>query len=136
MSLFVCIIIRPIGFTAIFFSVNGYQYAEATKVAWLEFLTIIIQYIYQIYLFDDSQDILEIIGVILIVIGSTTSMIQELYNYCYKYNTHNKEYQPIRDMDSNDHLLDEHISYVMIYLNRHNCKLLNSQYLLELKLSN
>ena len=45
------ILIGIIGFCAVASSVIGYQYGEATKVAWLEYMTIAFAFLYQIYIF-------------------------------------------------------------------------------------
>eukprot|EP01083_Nonionella_stella_P207795 754543_1 len=86
-------------FCALSCSVIGYQYGEMTKVAWLEYITLIYAFAYQTFLFDDVPNTFEIIGAVLVVLACCVSLLEEVYN---KYVKQTISYHPIRNLSSSD----------------------------------
>eukprot|EP01084_Bolivina_argentea_P104474 187063_1 len=90
------------GFVGMALFVMGYQYGDATKVAWLEYINIIITMLYQTFLFNDIPNVYELCGTIMVFIGS----ILPLFHECFKkYHQQIVPYQAV-DMDS-EFLYDE-----------------------------
>ena len=77
-SLGIMVIIGLIGFIALSLNVIGFQYGDATKVAWMEYTAIIFSFIYQIFVFRDPLDRLEVIGCVLVGIACSLSVSEEL----------------------------------------------------------
>ena len=101
-SIIITISVGILGFTALSLNVIGYQQAEATQVAWLEFILIIFEYMYQIFLFNDAPNALEIIGIVLVIIGSSISIMEAFYRrYYLNKNNETNEYELIPDKDEN-----------------------------------
>ena len=75
------IIVGIFGFIALSLNVIGFQYGDATKVAWLEYIIILFSFIYQIWLFDDTPNELEIVGLLFIIFACFLSLFEELYNH-------------------------------------------------------
>ena len=73
-----------LGFVSMCMAVIGYQYGFATKVTWLEYSAIIFGFIYQIFLFNDFPNSFELIGTILVLIASSLSLLEEVYNHYFK----------------------------------------------------
>ena len=72
------------------FNISGYQYGEATKVAWLEYVSLIVNWMYSIFLFDDTPDVYEIIGVTILVIACCIiPLSKEFYEYYTKHYNYN-----------------------------------------------
>ena len=67
------------GFGAVSLNVIGYQYGEATKVVWSEYLILVFAFLYQIFVFDVIPNQFEIVGVILIITACMLSLAEELY---------------------------------------------------------
>ena len=80
-AIVIMIAIGILGFGALCFNVIGFQYAEATKVVWLEYITIVFTFLYQIFLFNDIPNMLEIIGAFMVIIACCLSLIEEMYNH-------------------------------------------------------
>ena len=79
-----------IGLTCV---VIGYQYDDATKIAWIEYNEVIIGYIYQIIIFNDIPDLFDVIGIILLSIASLLTVIEELYKYYTNINDNDELYE-------------------------------------------
>ena len=80
---------------ALSLDVVAYQYGDATKIAWIQYLAIIFCYIAQIILFDDVPDIFVIIGIILVIIAASLSVLEEAYKNYYENNEEQHKYQEI-----------------------------------------
>ena len=74
------------GFAALCLNIVGFQYGDATKVGWLEYIAIVFTFMYQIWLFNDIPDTFEIIGAILVIIACAMSVLEEVYNHYYCQN--------------------------------------------------
>ena len=79
LSISVACIASIIGFGALSLSVIGYQYGEATKVVWAEYLILVFAFLYQIFVFDVIPNQFEIVGIILIIIACSLSLAEEMY---------------------------------------------------------
>ena len=75
------LILGIFGFVALQCIVIGFQYADATKVAWLEYIIIVFSFAYQIFLFNDIPNELEIIGVGFVMLAAILSLLEELYYF-------------------------------------------------------
>eukprot|EP01084_Bolivina_argentea_P314771 545233_1 len=89
-SIIIMIIIGIFGFIALSLNVIGFQYGEATKVAWMEYIAVVFAFIYQIYLFNDIPNKFEVIGVVLLTIACITSITEEFILHNYFKNKLNK----------------------------------------------
>merc|ERR1712087_466965 len=67
------------GFNALSLNVIGFQYGNATRVAWLEYTSIIFSFLFQTFLFRDPLDQFEVIGCILVAMGCSLSVFEEVY---------------------------------------------------------
>ena len=85
------------------FNISGYQYGEATKVAWLEYVSLIVNWMYSIFLFDDTPDVYEIIGVTILVIACCIiPLSKEFYEYYTKHYNYNGTGDNDSDSDSEE----------------------------------
>ena len=80
-SILILVIVGFNGFNALSLNVIGFQYGDATKVAWFEYLVIIFAFLFQVFLFHDPIDQFEVIGCVLVAIGCSLSILEELYVY-------------------------------------------------------
>ena len=96
-SIGIMIVIGFNGFAALCLNVVGFQYGDATKVGWLEYIAIVFTFMYQIFLFGDIPDIFEIIGVILVIIACAMSVLEEVYHHYYEHDevSSDEDYQII-----------------------------------------
>ena len=94
-----------IGFCALSFNVIGFQYGDATKVAWIEYLQIILAFIIQSTIFNDTPNWYEITGGILILTAAFLAIFEELYKH-YFVNNEEDEYQLIPENDELDVNID------------------------------
>mmetsp|Transcript_66394 Transcript_66394/g.105573 ORF Transcript_66394/g.105573 Transcript_66394/m.105573 type:complete len:91 (+) Transcript_66394:1-273(+) len=62
---------------ALALNIIAYQYAEATKVSWLEYTGIVFTFVYQIVVFGDVPNALELSGVALILTASMLPLLEE-----------------------------------------------------------
>ena len=69
------------GFGGICLSVVGYQYGDATKVAWLEYTSIVFGYLYQILVFGDIPNLYGIIGIVLVIVACGMLLVEEYHSY-------------------------------------------------------
>ena len=97
-DIMITIIIGIVGFTAVSMGTIGFQYGEATKLAWLEYTSIIFAFLFQTYLFNDIPNDFEIIGAVLIGIAICLSIAEEIYHN-YKKNKDKQGYEqiPVKD---------------------------------------
>ena len=80
-SIVIIIIVGINGFIALCLNVVGFQYGDATKVAWLEYIETVFTLLYQIFLFNDIPNTFEITGAVLVVIACCISVGEEIYNH-------------------------------------------------------
>ena len=85
-SILILVALGIFGFGGLSLYVIGFQYAAATKVAWLEYITIVFSFLYQIFLFNDIPNILEVIGLSFVVTACCFSLLEEWYYYHIKRN--------------------------------------------------
>eukprot|EP01084_Bolivina_argentea_P028623 53167_1 len=89
-SIFMLIIISALGFSFVILNIISYQIGDATKIIWFENIDLIASYCYQIFLFNDIPNHLEIVGAILTVIAAFFPLSEEIYDHCKK-----PQYQPV-----------------------------------------
>eukprot|EP01083_Nonionella_stella_P014548 40848_1 len=94
-STLLILLLGVVGFGALTCSIVGYQYADATKVAWLEYTTLLFAFSYQIFLFGDIPNTLEVIGVIFVLLACVVSILEELYK---KYLTNKISYSVLHNI--------------------------------------
>eukprot|EP01083_Nonionella_stella_P044700 120284_1 len=66
---------------ALMFVVLGFQYGEATKVAWMEYWAVPFGFVYQWIIFDEIPNIFEILGAVIVIVGCLIGAAEEYYNY-------------------------------------------------------
>eukprot|EP01083_Nonionella_stella_P019690 54682_1 len=66
---------------ALMLIVVGYQYGEATKVAWMEYMLLPFGFVYQIMMFGVMPNIYEITGIVIVLSTCLLSIAEEYYNY-------------------------------------------------------
>eukprot|EP01084_Bolivina_argentea_P251768 422406_1 len=84
----IILLITVLAFVGLLCNVIGYQYADATKVSWLEYIIIPINFIWQTYLFHDVPNSYECYGSILVTIGCLLPVVEEIYKYCISSKGH------------------------------------------------
>ena len=77
----ICIIMGILSIFALMFLVLGYQYGEATKVSWMEYMNVPIGYLYQWIIFNQPPNIYETIGALIIFSTCIIEAVEEYYNY-------------------------------------------------------
>eukprot|EP01084_Bolivina_argentea_P014901 27875_1 len=92
-SIFITSSVGIFGFAAMALLVIGYQYGEATKVAWLEYINIVIRFIIQIYIFQDTPNKYEIIGASMVLVGCMLPVLYELSVYILNKMNNQTAYQ-------------------------------------------
>lgn len=90
-SFFITALFAVLGFVAIGLSVTGYQYGEATKVSWLEYINIPIGFLCQWLIFQNTPNKYELIGGSLVTIGCLLTPLEQLYKYCNKKEANQEE---------------------------------------------
>eukprot|EP01084_Bolivina_argentea_P316885 549375_1 len=70
-----------IGFIGLSLHVIGYQLGDATKVSWLEYVSIVYQSLFQTFFWNDPFNLFESIGVILVVLACFIDLGEQYYNY-------------------------------------------------------
>eukprot|EP01084_Bolivina_argentea_P306396 529458_1 len=70
-----------IGFCSLSALVIGYQYGDATKIVWLEYINIIFAFGFQMYLWHDTPNSYEIYGALLIINGSALPLLRQVFLY-------------------------------------------------------
>eukprot|EP01083_Nonionella_stella_P062141 161652_1 len=83
-SLSIVVLIGVVGFGANVLNIFAYQLADASKVIWSENVDVICAYVYQIAVFHDSPNVVEICGAILMVMAAFLPLFEELNGYCAK----------------------------------------------------
>eukprot|EP01084_Bolivina_argentea_P039570 73121_1 len=102
-SIIIMIVIGTFGFIALSLNVIGFQYGDATKVAWLEYIAIVFSFIYQIYVFNDIPNKFEIIGVMLLSIACILPISEELYYYCSRKLSNTVQYNVLDNTDTSEY---------------------------------
>eukprot|EP01083_Nonionella_stella_P185043 673651_1 len=80
-SILFCMGIGLLTLFALMFLVVGYQQGEATKVAFMEYVTVPVGYLYQYILSGQTPNVYETTGAIIIVGTSLIGMFEEYYDY-------------------------------------------------------
>eukprot|EP01083_Nonionella_stella_P050123 133422_1 len=87
------------GFLGLTFSILGYQYADATKVAWLEYISLVYAFAYQIFFFGDIPNVFEVIGVVFVLLACCVSLLEEAYKH---YSKRKVSYAPLNTVTTSD----------------------------------
>jgi len=75
------VLMSLVGFGNIALNTIGYQLGEAALVGWMEYLQIPIAFLYQIFIFKQSASAMQFIGAVLVFIGCTLPLCEQLRDY-------------------------------------------------------
>eukprot|EP01083_Nonionella_stella_P035446 96721_1 len=113
-SVMMCVV-GVLGFAGLLFNTLGYQYSDATKVSWLEYIEIPILFGFQTILFNDPPNKYEIIGACMVTVGCLLPAAEELYHYYH--NARILRYSHVQivstSMDENEECLDDEEVYLV-----------------------
>eukprot|EP01084_Bolivina_argentea_P230445 388744_1 len=97
-SVLIMIVMGFIGFSGLCLWTIGFQCADATKVTWIEYMSLSFTFLYQIFLFHEIPNQFEVIGAMFIAVTCCLSLLEEFYNYY----THKSKYFAAPDTDTDD----------------------------------
>eukprot|EP01084_Bolivina_argentea_P137472 242093_1 len=81
-SVLVMISVGVLLFIGVQFVVIAYQYAEASKIGYFEYLDLIFAYMAQVFVFKQHINLYSILGFLLMLVTCFAHLVEELYNYC------------------------------------------------------
>ena len=103
-DIIICCAIGVIDIFAMIFLTLGYQYGEATKVSWMEYLNLPMGYLYQWALFNQPPNIYETVGGSLMAVTCFIELFEECYYWRKEKEDEevNGDYRELLDLPEDD----------------------------------